>query len=1080
MVGIVGWSKQGMTVLQQSPRAESAQEIGPAELTVLASSAEPVQSLERSGLLSRNPECDVPPTFVAGLELASHARVKTGHTFAQDSALRAQLWLLDRLERETLEFTYTLRPSDHGVALDMQLAVLSPTTASDRDAWRGDLRIWAAMFEMFSFRELGDFSGDPADIDQVAEAWHEVEVDGLKVPAGSPIGFTTGDSTAQVILPNLFGGLCQQSPAMAHTLQAARGLSNPINLRVRLAKVRLQDSDLSRFKGAVTAHRIALEKYTPAARAAGAGKLGADALESDLIDIRVAFQVPNAQLGETLPSIVSIFMSDLLPGYRFILANEGARLADSSGRTLDLRNFIAPHQLPLLLPNPIQLEAMGFPHHLVNPAVKLPAAGLLLGRTQLNGIERDVRIAASDRSRHIHIVGATGAGKSTLLLNMLRQDIEAGGGVCVIDPHGDLVEAALRAVPARRQSDVIWIDPSDESYAPSLNPLDLGDQGDQFRANVAINDLLDLFDSLYDMRVAGGPGFENYFRNLMLLICGSQTADCRASNNLPTVLTAISALRDKKVRRKLLDALREGVLEAAVVEEVRAFFVSADRTTGEQAFDNWVPYVCSKLNRLESNPMMRRMFCAGSPALNFRPLMDDQRIVLVNLSKGRLGRQDTRLLGTWLVKILFNAALSRGDVSRSMRAPFHLYLDEFHNFITIQTPEVMAEARKFGLHLVLAHQSLDQLDSKGVAQAQRAVLANAATRFIFRVGAHDAAHFEPEVQPWFDRQTLGALADRQVVGRVLVDNRPTSAFMFETMSASNADDPKAAAFRPAPLRRPPLMCDRTLRSDDDSNEVGEAGKTLAETFGALLRADFDQGQFAGELHRLDRESRKLSETWALTTSCARQTIGIDEAAAGFFESDNGSVLFISKLCALVIRGGHGLERVSGCLPGQVFKYDVAGHPIFKPAAIAGMSLARKLDIVFVDQPEPMNAERAAKHLPAWISAGPDAGLEISKGGWFSTHNFSTVYVPPSPPTGSRFVAIVCSGGHGVDGFHAAGEFSSYCIGAGGEVLLAELPICEKRTPLELIGGLDAVQLAQIAGMAVKRALRLEGTDLVLV
>lgn len=190
---------------------------------------------------------------------------------------------------------------------------------------------------------------------------------------------------------------------------------------------------------------------------------------------------------------------------------------------------------------------LSFTRHYSNPAVQLADDGVLLGHAQLSGFEHPVRTATADRSRHMYMLGATGTGKSTLLYNMITRDMLAGEGLAIIDPHGDLFGQVLASVPARRIKDVVIIDPSDDQHPVGLNPLDFGGKPSLMKVHRIINDLLDIFDDLYNMREAGGPGFEQYFRNTLLL---ASTAPLKSSNGPPTLLTPLEVLRTKELRRR--------------------------------------------------------------------------------------------------------------------------------------------------------------------------------------------------------------------------------------------------------------------------------------------------------------------------------------------------------------------------------------------------------------------------------------------------------------------------------------------------------------------------------------------------
>jgi type IV secretory pathway TraG/TraD family ATPase VirD4 len=407
--------------------------------------------------------------------------------------------------------------------------------------------------------------------------------------------------------------------------------------------------------------------------------------------------------------------------------------------------------------------------------------GLLLGRAKIGGVVVDVRMPHHDRSRHTYALGATGTGKSVLLYNMAVQDMKLGHGFVVIDPHGDLYDELIAAVPPERKRDLVLIDPDDDRFCPGLNPLDFNGKPDMVVASRAASDMLDVFSQLYDMKVAGGPMFEEYFRNCVLLaVAGSRGGPLESDGPIPTLASIVHVLRDRTWREQCLSRL-DSVYGKDAAAQIHQFFKSVQATTGDHSFANFVPYVSVKLTRFTTNATLRRMFCAGRRTVDFRQLIDDRKIVLVNLSKGDLGGSDSRIIGMLLTKYFFHAALSRSDIAREARTPFYLYLDEFQNFVATDIPEMLAEARKYGLHMVLANQTLGQLTNAGRRETLDAVLGNVATKLCLRVGQQEASTLEAGFAPYFDAQTLTQLPDRHVLCRLQSKGQPTLPFVFETL-----------------------------------------------------------------------------------------------------------------------------------------------------------------------------------------------------------------------------------------------------------------------------------------------------------
>lgn len=500
-----------------------------------------------------------------------------------------------------------------------------------------------------------------------------------------------------------------------------------------------------------------------------------DDLSAQSVAMRLKVEVTSER---EIPEVfLRVLGLDVFPGAPVRLEYTNTRKEEGKKTELiDLSDMLPyPHWLPPLLPSLPSLERIHFPKHYSNSDIRLPDKGMELGRAQCGGFERSVFISQADRTRHMYLLGATGTGKSTLIYNMVRQDMEAGHGVAVVDPHGDLFEQVLSAVPQHRVEDVVIIDPSDKAFPIGLNPLDLPENVSPFILNRVINDLLDIFGKLYDMREAGGPMFELYFRNTFKLAVG---APREIYKDHPLSFESIARiLRDGKLREKILSSLLPD-------DPVRTFFEQAAKTRGDNDFENFVPYISSKLTRFVDNPLLKSIICSPKRTINFREVMDGKKILLVNLAKGDLGAFDARMIGMLITNYVFEAALGRADTQKDNRTPFFYYLDEFQNFTTDTVADMLAEARKYGLHLILANQTLSQLINSNLAHQRallEAVLGNVASKLCMRVGLDDAKLLEPHFLPQFNSHTLSQLPDRHVICRMLVDGRPSEPFVFSTL-----------------------------------------------------------------------------------------------------------------------------------------------------------------------------------------------------------------------------------------------------------------------------------------------------------
>ena len=397
----------------------------------------------------------------------------------------------------------------------------------------------------------------------------------------------------------------------------------------------------------------------------------------------------------------------------------------------------------------------------------LPTEGIRIGEKRTPSTCIPIRQNEEDRLRHTYILGQTGTGKSSLLGTMAIQDIDAGRGVTILDPHGDLIQEVLGAIPPHRAKDVILFDLTDARAPLGLNPLEYDRQFPQQRT-FFINELITIFDELYDLKKTGGPIFENYMRNSLLLLMGD-------SQLQPTLLDLSRVFVDKTFRRELLDRTQD--------EMLHLFWKQAVEAGGEASLANIAPYITSKLTQFVSDDVLRPIISQPHSAFDFRQVMDDGRILLVNLAKGYVGNMTASLLGMILVARLFAAALSRATAPPGQRRIHFLYVDEFQNFTSRTIPQLLAEVRKYRLGLVLANQNLQQLRDETL----HAVLGNVGTTLFFRPGPLDAEKILPYVEPTFEKSDLISLPNFAIVGRLLVDNAPTTPFLFNTAWQARGD-----------------------------------------------------------------------------------------------------------------------------------------------------------------------------------------------------------------------------------------------------------------------------------------------------
>ncbi|KKT57399.1 MAG: hypothetical protein UW81_C0014G0009 [Candidatus Giovannonibacteria bacterium GW2011_GWC2_44_9] len=408
------------------------------------------------------------------------------------------------------------------------------------------------------------------------------------------------------------------------------------------------------------------------------------------------------------------------------------------------------------------------------PPVNLPKDGLSLGISSFRGDERTVRIKSEDRERHFYIIGQTGTGKSSLMHNMIIQDIQWGEGVAVIDPHGDLIESILPLVPKERAEDVIYFDPGDVKHPIGLNMLEFDPRYPE-QKSLIVNELLEIFNKLFNMSIAGGPMFEQYFRNATMLVM----EDPESGN---TLLEIERVLTDKSFRDYKLSRSKNIVVETFWRQ-------IAEKAGGEQSLANMVPYVVSKFDTFLSNEIMRPIIAQERSAFNIRDVMDGKKILLLNLSKGKLGELNSSLLGLIMVGKILMAALSRVDRPQTERGAFYLYIDEFQNVTTKSIATILSEARKYKLNLIIAHQFIGQLEE----EIKKAVFGNVGSILSFRIGSDDAEYMEKQFQPVFSAQDLLNIDNFNAYLKLLIDGQTSKAFNIKTIP-QEVGEASAAAY----------------------------------------------------------------------------------------------------------------------------------------------------------------------------------------------------------------------------------------------------------------------------------------------
>lgn len=400
----------------------------------------------------------------------------------------------------------------------------------------------------------------------------------------------------------------------------------------------------------------------------------------------------------------------------------------------------------------------------------IPEEGMLLGFNQFRGARKPIRLALGDRQRHMYVVGQTGVGKSTFLENLALQDMLNGNGFAFVDPHGDTAEKLLSMVPKERTEDVIYFSPAEMEYPMGLNlfEYETPDQKD-----FLIQEALNMLYKLYDPQHQGimGPRYEHLFRNAALTIMADPAGG--------TFVDIPKLFRDPNfVKQKLQHVTDMNVLEFWQKE------MPASQRSNE--FGEVTSWFVSKFGAFLSNEMMRNIIGQTKSAFDLRDIMDNKKILLVNLSKGRTGELNSKLLGMVFVMKFQAAAMSRSNIPEEQRVDFSLYVDEFQNFSTDSFATIMSEARKYHLNLIVANQFTTQLTQ----EIRDAVFGNMGTIVAFRIGQNDVESLSQYFQPTFDGDDLLRVPNYNTIVRTLIGGVPTNSFSMVTLPPLGTPNPR--------------------------------------------------------------------------------------------------------------------------------------------------------------------------------------------------------------------------------------------------------------------------------------------------
>ena len=377
------------------------------------------------------------------------------------------------------------------------------------------------------------------------------------------------------------------------------------------------------------------------------------------------------------------------------------------------------------------------------------------GSSNYHGSSQVFGISQHDRQRHLYMVGKSGSGKSKCLELLIKQDIEAGRGLALLDPHGDLVDNVMRFIPEHRLQDVIIFDPSDTEFPVGFNPIENVDPTLKMQLTVGF---ISIFKKLFGNTWT--PRLEHVLRYTVLALLDSENT---------TTLSILKMLTDKNYRQAIVGRIQDSV--------VKNFWVSEFAGWSEKFDAEAITPLLNKVGQFVATDLIRNIVGQPKSAFNIREIMDNQKILLVKVSKGLLGEENADLLGALFVTKIYQAAMSRADVREEQRVPFSLYVDEFQNFATDTFEEILSEARKYRLNLTIAHQYMGQLSEN----IQKTVFGNVGSIISFRVGSDDATILSEEYNPKFSERDIINLGVREFYAKLSVNGEIREAFSAKTL-----------------------------------------------------------------------------------------------------------------------------------------------------------------------------------------------------------------------------------------------------------------------------------------------------------
>ncbi|MBI4709257.1 MAG: type IV secretion system DNA-binding domain-containing protein [Candidatus Portnoybacteria bacterium] len=432
-------------------------------------------------------------------------------------------------------------------------------------------------------------------------------------------------------------------------------------------------------------------------------------------------------------------------------------------------------------------------------------------------------IKVQDRRKHFYIIGKTGMGKTTLLENMAAQDIQSGRGIGIVDPHGEFAEKMLDFIPSSRVNDVIYFNPADLDFPIAFNVIE---KVDPEHRHLVASGLVGVFKKMW--AETWGPRLEYVLRNAILALLEYPGS---------TLLGIMRMLTDKEYRKKVIDKITDPVVKSFWVDEFAKY---PDRFMAEA-----VAPIQNKVGQFLTSPIIRNIVGQTKSAINIREAMDSRKILIMNLSKGRLGEDNSALLGAMLITRLQLAAMSRVEIPEEERKDFYLYVDEFQNFATESFANILSEARKYRLNLILAHQYITQM----VEEVSNAVFGNVGTMVIFRVGAADAEFLEKEFNPEFTANDLVGLGFASIYLKLMIDGLASRPFSAATLPP---------ILKPEVSHREKIIKVSRERYSTDRSEVEEK---IAKWSGVIEGEKEERKRFAEESESQRRPAENQMPTY---------------------------------------------------------------------------------------------------------------------------------------------------------------------------------------------------------------------------